>query len=125
MCPEVFGVLLLAPAAGTALGLALSACSSSEGQAVAAVPLALIPQIVFGGAIAKLTGVALTVAKFGVACYWVHEAITRLLPDDVMPGTDRAKPGPAIAAVFAHLVVYAAVAGVVVWVQDRRRRKPK
>lgn len=125
MSLQVFGVFLLASATGTALGLALSAVSSSEGQAVAAVPLALIPQIVFGGAIAKLTGVALTVAKFGVACYWVHEAVTRLLPDDLMPRTDGEKPGRAIAAVLAHLIVYAAVAGAVVWVQDARRRKPR
>lgn len=127
MGPGVFAVLLLASAAGTALGLALSACSGSEGQAVAAVPLALIPQIVFGGAIAKLTGFALTVAKLGVACYWVHQAITRLLPDDVaiLAGVNEEKPGSAIAAVTAHLVVYAAVAGVVVWVQDARRRKPR
>jgi hypothetical protein len=124
---EVFGVLLLASATGTALGLALSAVSSSEGQAVAAVPLALIPQIVFGGVIAKLSGVALAVAKWSVACYWVHQAVTRSLPGEVnvMAGIDGEKPGPAVAAVFAHLIVSAAIAGAVVWVQDTRRRKPQ
>jgi ABC-type multidrug transport system ATPase subunit len=124
MCAAVFGVLLLASAAGTALGLALSAASNSEGQAVAAVPLALIPQIVFGGAIAKLTGFALTLAKFGVACYWVHESVLRLLPDDVA-GAGRKEPWEAVLAVFGHLVIYAAVAGAVVWVQDVRRRRPR
>ena len=81
--------------------------------------------VVFGGAIAPLTGFALTAAKFGVACYWVHEAVTRLLPEDVFPRTEGEKPSPAVAAVFAHLFVYATIAGVVVWVQDARRRKPR
>ncbi len=123
----VFGVLLLASATGTALGLALSAVAASEGQAVAAVPLALIPQIVFGGAIAILSGLALSVAKYCVACYWVHQAITRSLPVDMafVAGSLGEEPGPAAAAVFAHLVVYAAVAAAVVWVQDARRRRPK
>src|SRR5262249_43095207 len=83
MSAAIFGVLLLAAATGTALGLALSACAATEEQAVASVPLALIPQIVFGGAIAILTGFALTVAQYCVACYWVHQAVTRLLPFDM------------------------------------------
>jgi hypothetical protein len=123
---EVFGVLLLASATGTARGFAHLARSGSEGQAVAAVPLVFIPQIVFGVAIAKLTGGALAVAKWSPACCWVHQAVTRLLPSEVnmMPGIDGEKPGPAATAVFAHLFVYAVVASGVRWAQDSGRRNP-
>jgi ABC-type multidrug transport system ATPase subunit len=124
---EVFGVLMLSAAAGTALGLALSACAATEEQAVAAVPLALIPQIVFGGAIAALSGFALSVAQVGVACYWVFEAVTRLLPVDMafVAGSWTDEPAVAVLAVAGHLVVYAAIGFAVVWVQDVRRRKPR
>lgn len=123
----VFGVLLLSAMAGTALGLALSAASGSESQAVAAVPLALIPQIVFGGVVAALSGFALTVAKLAVTCYWVQQSVTRLLPDDVAAaaGVESRDAGPAILAVVGHLAIFAAVAGIIVWVQDIARRRPR
>jgi ABC-type multidrug transport system ATPase subunit len=123
----VVAVLLLAAMAGTALGLALSAASGTEGQAVAAVPLALIPQIVFGGAVAKLSGLALTVAQFGVTCYWVHQGLTRLLPEEVarVAQVEGQEATPAILAVVAHLVIYAAVAGMIVGVQEVIRRRPR
>jgi energy-coupling factor transporter ATP-binding protein EcfA2 len=127
MDAAIFGVLVLSAAAGTALGLALSACAATEEQAVAAVPLALIPQIVFGGAITALSGFALTVAQAGVACYWVYQAVVRSLPFDMalVAGWRGESLDTAVVAVVGHLVVYAAVGFAVVWVQDVRRRKPR
>jgi hypothetical protein len=92
-------------------------------MAVAAVPLVLIPQIVFGGVVAGLSGPALWVAKGMVTTYWAHRAISGLLPADVaaLSGADSAGAGPAAGVVVGHAVVCAVAALVVLWRQDARR----
>lgn len=118
----VVGVLALTAAAGTALGFAVSAAAESEEQAVAAVPLVLIPQIVFGGVVVALGGAAEWVAKLGITAYWSHRAVTVHLPDEVADraALDRTDAGSAAWVVILHLGVYAAVATVVMLVRDRR-----
>jgi ABC transport system ATP-binding/permease protein len=46
---EVLMVLLLSSLAGAALGLCISSCASTTESAIAVLPLALLPMIVFGG----------------------------------------------------------------------------
>jgi ABC-type multidrug transport system ATPase subunit len=68
---ETFITLLLTSGAGMALGLAISAASSSADRAISIVPLALIPQILFAGLIFDVEGLAaplswLTVSKWSM-----------------------------------------------------------
>ncbi len=51
---ELFLTMMLTSMAGTALGLLISALSSTSDQAISIVPLALIPQILFAGLIFKI-----------------------------------------------------------------------
>jgi hypothetical protein len=92
-------------------------------MAVAAVPLVLIPQIVFGGVVAGLSGLALWVAKGVVTSYWAQRAISGLLPEEVaaLAGADSTGAGPAVGVVVGHAVAFAAVALAVLWRQDARR----
>ncbi len=121
----VGGVLALAAACGTALGFALSAVAESEEQAVAAVPLVLIPQIVFGGVVVALGGAAEWVAKVGITAYWAQRAATAHLPDDVAAnaGLDRDGAGWGVGMMILHLIVFAAVATVVTVIRDRRANR--
>jgi hypothetical protein len=118
----VVGVLAVTAAAGTALGMALSAAARSEEMAVAAVPLVLIPQIVFGGVVAALSGLALWVAKGVVTTYWAHRAISGLLPEDVaaLSGAGPGGASQAVGVVVGHAIVFAAAALAVLWCLDAR-----
>jgi hypothetical protein len=121
----VGGVLSLAAACGTALGFMLSALAESEEQAVAAVPLVLIPQIVFGGVVVALGGAAEWVAKGAITAYWAQRAAVAHLPEDVAAnaGLDRDGAGLGVGMVILHLAVFAAVATAVVLVRDRRANR--
>jgi ABC transport system ATP-binding/permease protein len=55
---EVYLTLVATSVVGMALGLALSALSSSPDRATSLTPLLLIPQIVFAGVVFKLDGIA-------------------------------------------------------------------
>jgi hypothetical protein len=59
---ELFATTFLASLAGLAMGLAISASSSSPDRAISMVPLALIPQILFAGVIFSL-GDGLTIQR--------------------------------------------------------------
>jgi len=59
---ELFMTTFLASLAGLAMGLAISASSSSPDRAISMVPLALIPQILFAGVIFSL-GDGLTIQR--------------------------------------------------------------
>jgi ABC-type lipoprotein export system ATPase subunit len=50
----VFGLLVLTSIVGVGMGLAISAFASSEDQATSFIPLALIPQLLFAGAIVPI-----------------------------------------------------------------------
>lgn len=66
-------------AAGTALGLAISAAASTEEVAISAVPIALIPQIILAGAIAPLDGIDHYLAKLAITSYWAFEAALEVI----------------------------------------------
>ena len=53
-----WATLAVLSAAGTALGLLISAVARTEEVAVALVPIAVMPQIILAGVIAPLTGLA-------------------------------------------------------------------
>ncbi len=79
--PEIAWCLLTSAiaVAGTATGLAISAGSRNEQIAVAAVPIALIPQIILAGAVADLSGAGLWIAKIAVTSYWGFRSATEIV----------------------------------------------
>ena len=89
---------------------------------MAAVPLVLIPQIVFGGVVVALGGAAEWVAKAGITAYWAQRAATEHLPADVAArgGVEQTADGSGVGMVIFHLIVFACVAAAVLFVRDRR-----
>jgi hypothetical protein len=61
------------------MGLLISALMKNEDKAVALVPILLIPQVVFAGAILKLSGVAEVIAKGLVVSFWSLDAMLHAL----------------------------------------------
>jgi hypothetical protein len=118
-------VLLSLTVAGTAVGLFLSAVSSTEDMAVSLIPVAIIPQVILAGGVAPLSGVAHVLAKVGITTYWGKRALDGLLPSDTF---DLARAGElaepevfwaAVAITLAHAIVFVTAAVVVMTLQGR------
>ena len=99
-----WGVCVALMAAGTALGLLLSALAKTKEVAAALVPAAVIPQIVLAGVVAPLSGGTLLGAKLLVAGYWGNRALQSLLPEAErhLAGLGDPSAGWAALAVLAH-----------------------
>jgi hypothetical protein len=78
-----FLVLFAIATASTTMGLAVSAFVDSNDKAMTTIPILLVPQIILAGAVAKLTGAALWVAKFTMISYWGFDAMKNTLSDEV------------------------------------------
>ena len=76
----VLPVLLGLAFVGTTLGLAISAVAPSEGVAVAAIPVAVIPQIVLSSAIVTLSGLTLICGQTAVTMYWGKYGLDAAIP---------------------------------------------
>lgn len=78
-----FVILLLATVSGTLLGLLISAVVRKSDRAVLAVPLVMLPQIVFSdfsiGA-SRFAGLAKTIRSF-MPCQWAYEGLVELVKD--------------------------------------------
>jgi ABC-type multidrug transport system ATPase subunit len=100
-------VLASLAAAGTGVGLLISAVSRSEEVATALVPLAVIPQIVLGGVIAPLNGIAELFAKWSISVYWGQQGLERLIPGDdlALLGREDMSWSVPVAIVLAYAVV--------------------
>lgn len=73
---EQLALLLIGAAAGTAIGLVISAFADTRDQATTIVPLALVPQLVLAGVLVpKLPAFAEQIAKVAVSGYWLTEAM--------------------------------------------------
>jgi ABC transport system ATP-binding/permease protein len=73
---EQFLLLTIGAAAGTAIGLVISAFANTRDQATTIVPLALVPQLILAGVLVpKLPDLATAVAKVAVSGYWLTEAM--------------------------------------------------
>ena len=68
--------------AGCSLGLAISALARREEEAVAAIPILLIPQIIMGGAIAELSGLNENLAQAGITSYWGFDSSQSIIQDN-------------------------------------------
>jgi hypothetical protein len=68
--------LLIGCAAGTAIGLVISAFADTRDQATTIVPLALVPQLILAGVLVpKLPWLADVIAKLAVSGYWLTETM--------------------------------------------------
>ena len=81
--PPMFGILILAAAVGTALGLAISAVARTSEVAIALLPLTIIPLLIFGGAMQPLHKLhpILRVACNAVPSRWAFEGLIVLESD--------------------------------------------
>jgi ABC transport system ATP-binding/permease protein len=118
-----WATLVLLAAAGTALGLVLSAVANTEEVATALVPVAVIPQIVLAGVIAPLSGFKEGLAKAGITAFWGQRTLERLLPEDdrtvLAVGSESAWSQAGVVA--AHAAAFAAIALAVLLVRGRQR----
>jgi ABC transport system ATP-binding/permease protein len=108
--------------AGTTLGLLISTVSRSEEMAIALVPIAVIPQIILAGAIARLRGLGKGLAQMFVTSYWGEGALESLLPDDLL---QISRPEASshfweIGVVFVHALLFAALTPIVLRLKDRQ-----
>jgi ABC-type multidrug transport system ATPase subunit/pSer/pThr/pTyr-binding forkhead associated (FHA) protein len=128
---ELFIAGFLAALAGVAVGLAISAAVPTPDRAMALVPLAMIPQIMFGGAIIPLAdiGAAGKLISALIATRWSFEALGRLT-DRVQYLSPQAVvlpqfKGPWPLPAFALIILAAAFFGLAVLLVTRRSRAPK
>lgn len=78
-----FIVLFATGVAATTMGLSVSAFVSSNDKAMTMIPMLLVPQIILAGAVVKLEGAALWIAKSTMISYWGFEAMKSTLSDEV------------------------------------------
>lgn len=78
-----FLVLFATGVAATIMGLSVSAFVSSNDKAMTMIPMLLVPQIILAGAVVKLEGAALWIAKSTMISYWAFEAMKSTLSDEV------------------------------------------
>ena len=77
--------LLLTAFSGMLMGLLVSALVKNEDKAMAVVPILLIPQVIFSGAILKLSGLAAGIAKWIVVSFWAFDGMLHALPNSESP----------------------------------------
>jgi hypothetical protein len=70
------GCLVVTSFTGMLMGLLVSALVKNEDKAIAIIPIILIPQVIFAGAILKLSGLAEQIAKCSIVSFWSFDAMT-------------------------------------------------
>jgi ABC transport system ATP-binding/permease protein len=117
-------VLAALMAAGTALGLLISACSPTQEVASALVPVAVIPQIILAGVIAPLSGLGKLLGYGLITCFWGRRALEGTLPGASMTwlGRDELPVGPQIGMVLIHTAVFISATVLILWYQARLQR---
>lgn len=83
----VFGTLLLVAGGGVMLGLVLSAVNKNSDRVASTIPIVLIPQIIFGGAVIALDKMGFIGQWFGdlMVSNWGFHALGSLLKLDQIP----------------------------------------
>ena len=76
-------ILFASGMAATTMGLCVSAFVNSNDKAVATVPILLIPQVILSGAVVKLDGIGLWIAKLTMISYWSFDAMKVTLSEPV------------------------------------------
>ena len=93
---------------GVAMGLFVSTVSPTTDTAVTAIPLILIPQIIFSGAIAEVDGFAGFLASVLIVIYWAYGALVSSLPEDLVAHTTYVDwtPESGGIVIFLHMIAY-------------------
>ncbi len=78
-----FLILFASGMAATTMGLCVSAFVNSNDKAVATVPILLIPQVILSGAVVKLEGAGLWIAKTSMISYWSFDAMKLTLGEEI------------------------------------------
>ena len=101
----LLGILSLS---GVGMGLLISSAASTTDMAITAVPLILIPQIIFSGAIAEVSGFSEFLASFFVIVYWAYGGLVSALPEELSSNTPYESWSATTSGVMIilHLVVY-------------------
>jgi hypothetical protein len=118
-------ILFVLAASGTALGLAISAGARTENAAVTAIPIALVPQILLADAITPLSGPSKALAQLFITSYWGVRGLNSVLPEKVanLALLERASVIGALGVVILHILVFSAVATLLLMKQDRRSQR--
>jgi ABC-type multidrug transport system ATPase subunit len=117
-------VLTCLAAAGTGLGLAISAAAPTEEMAITLIPVAILPQIILAGVIAKLGGLSKFLAQTFITAYWGNRGLDALLTADQASAVEMEQGTlfGALLVVLSHASVFILAAlGVLFW-QGRRAR---
>jgi ABC-type multidrug transport system ATPase subunit/pSer/pThr/pTyr-binding forkhead associated (FHA) protein len=121
-------VLLLGLAfAGVSMGILISTVSKTTDMAVTIVPLVLIPQIIFSGALCEVEGIAQLLAGSSIVVYWAHGGLVETLPTALTEIIDQDGWSQlmATAMVFLHSAVYTGVAFAILVSRAREERYAK
>jgi ABC-type multidrug transport system ATPase subunit len=109
-------LIVLAALCGSALGLLISSACATRDQANTMVPLALVPQIILGGAIVPvLPELAEEVAKVGISQYWIYEGLKKTSGD-----FEFRRLLASVWAQLGHMVFFLGAAFAVIYYRDRR-----
>lgn len=115
----ILATLCFLALAGSTLGLAISALSKSEETAIAVVPLTVIPQIVLGGVVASLAGLAAWLAKGLATVFWGQHLLNhRLGESEQMAGDFDPSDQICLVAITIHVCFYLALT----WIGVRRSK---
>ena len=109
------------------MGVLISTVSKTTDMAVTIVPLVLIPQIIFSGALCEVEGIAQLLAGSSIVVYWAHGGLVETLPAALTDIIDQDGWSQLIATamVFLHSVVYTGVAFAILVSRAREERYAK
>jgi ABC-type multidrug transport system ATPase subunit len=127
--PQQWLLLSLSSLTGVAMGLAISAIANSTDLAATIVPISLIPQIIFAGLIAPLSGWARGFAQIFISTYWSFQGLLGRL-DDPLPERLRDTGYLDLGSEFslaivcsvlvAHVLVFAITAILALYIRDAK-----
>lgn len=110
--------LFLTSLCGMMMGLVVSALVDNSDKAMAIVPILLIPQVIFAGAIKELSGIAHSIGYWLIVSFWSFNAMTHTLSGRIV---DLLGPkgdwGEDILALVVFLAVFAAASA---WALKRK-----
>lgn len=82
---QFIGLLVITALCAMMLGLLVSACVSNTDKAMAIVPILLIPQLLFAGAVVELSGFAKTIAYYTIVSFWSFDGLLHTLGKNFTP----------------------------------------
>ena len=108
--PAILGCGILLSIVGTNLGLAISANAKSEELSIALVPVAVIPQIILAGVVAKLDSTALLISQLTTSTLWGQRLFELALPEaDRLPSDFSPAAATSLIVLATQCLIFMAV----------------